>query len=53
MIEFLFSLLAVLTIFALAVTVAWWVITAWAWLERSDAEKGWSFRQWLRIYRKI
>lgn len=42
---------------AMAVTVgvaggiAWLAMTAWAWAERPDAERGLPFMMWLRLHR--
>lgn len=48
----LLAFLAVVVAAALVAAVAWgiaWIVsTAWAWLERSDSERGLSFRTWLR-----
>lgn len=31
--------------------ISWLALTAWAWVERSDYERGLSFRMWLRLHR--
>lgn len=31
--------------------ISWLGVTAWAWVERSDAERGFPFLMWLRMRR--
>lgn len=46
--DLLFYVVAAALVAGAAGGLAWITITAWAWAERSDAERGLPFRMWLR-----
>lgn len=48
MLDLLFYVVAAALVAGAAGGLAWITITAWAWAERSDAERGLPFRMWLR-----
>lgn len=49
--EFFIYLVAALVIGGAAMGLVWALLTAWAWAERSDAERGFPFLMWLRMRR--
>lgn len=52
MIDLILMLWLIVVAISIPLTIVWIAMMVWAWLERSDAERGFSFVEWYRKYRR-